>query len=113
MADTVFQNGEFTHPRLRGSSRLGNFFFRTWWIFTFIIFCTSFYFHGGRKRDVALSELSYRLQEMEKEKMIVCQKRDELQLCLQSQNDPAWIEMILMRELGVVPEGWVKVHFTR
>jgi hypothetical protein len=113
MADTVFQSGEFSNPRLRTASRTRSFFFRTWWIFAFFIFCTSFYLHGGRKRDAALTELFYRLQEMQKEKLIACQKRDELQLRLQSKNDPAWIEMILMRELGVVPEGWVKVHFTR
>ncbi len=113
MAGTVFQSGEFSHPRMRAESRARNFFVRTWWIFAFFICCISSYVQGGQKRDAALSELTYRFQEMEKEKLIVCQKRDELQLRLQSQNDPAWIEMILMRELGVVPEGWVKVHFTR
>jgi len=37
--------------------------------------------------------------------------REELRAQIQSQSDPAWVEMILMRELGVVPEGWLKIHF--
>lgn len=28
-----------------------------------------------------------------------------------SQNDPSWIELVLMDKLGLVPEGQTKVHF--
>lgn len=66
----------------------------------------------SRGRDAAISELSFRLQEMEKIKAIAIQEREDLQLRLHSQGDPAWIEMVLMRDLGVVPEGWIKVQFT-
>lgn len=94
-----------------GRGLLRNVFFRNWWLLLFIIFCSVFYFQGSRKRDAAIVDLSFRLQEMEKAKMIALQKKEDLQLRLQSQNDPAWIEMILMRDLGVVPEGWVKIRF--
>lgn len=63
----------------------------------------------GKKR--ALSELSFRLEEMNKEKHLALQKKDELCLRIASQDDPAWIEVVLMRDLGVVPEGWLKVYF--
>ena len=46
------------------------------------------------------------------EKEIVMQERDELQLQVDSQDDPAWIEMLLKQKLGVVPEGQTKVYFT-
>ena len=59
------------------------------------------------------SDLTLRMQEMEKEKVAVSQEREDLALQLQSETDPAWIEMLLMKELGVVPEGWTKVHFTK
>lgn len=36
---------------------------------------------------------------------------EDLALQIRSQQDPAWVEMVLLRELGVVPEGWLKVHF--
>ena len=87
-------------------------FVYNWWLMLFLIFCSVFYFQGSRKRDAAIAEFSFRLHEMEVTKMIAMQEREDLQLRLQSQNDPAWIEMILMRDLGVVPEGWVKVRFT-
>jgi hypothetical protein len=48
---------------------------------------------------------------MQKEKCAALQNRELLQLQIVSQSDPSWIEMILMRDLGVVPEGWLKVHF--
>lgn len=31
---------------------------------------------------------------------------------IDSLNDPKWVEMILMKELGVVPEGQIKVYFS-
>jgi hypothetical protein len=34
-------------------------------------------------------------------------------LAIASQNDPAWIEMVLLREIGVVPAGFLKVHFKK
>lgn len=82
------------------------------WTILFIALSSAVYFQKSGKRDAAISELTCRLQEMEKRKALVCQERDELQLRLQSQSDPAWIEMVLMRDLGVVPEGWIKVRFT-
>lgn len=30
---------------------------------------------------------------------------------IKSQNDPAWIELILKRDLGLVPEGQIKIYF--
>ncbi|MDE3047241.1 MAG: hypothetical protein KGI83_02705 [Verrucomicrobiota bacterium] len=50
---------------------------------------------------------------MENEKAQVLQIKEDLQLRIASQNDPAWIEMVLIRELGVVPEGFLKVHFKK
>lgn len=30
---------------------------------------------------------------------------------INSQSDPAWIEMVMKKELGLVPEGQVKIYF--
>lgn len=38
--------------------------------------------------------------------------RDYLMRQINSQSDPAWIEMVLKKELGLVPEGQIKVYFT-
>jgi hypothetical protein len=60
-----------------------------------------------------LEELEFRVREGEKEKLLACQERDELALQIASQNDPVWVELVLLRELGVVPEGYIKVHFKK
>jgi hypothetical protein len=77
-------------------------------------FClvTSFvYSQSMKKKKFLFSELTFRLSEMEKEKKWVCLEKEHLELKIASQDDPSWIEMILMRDLGVVPEGYLKVHF--
>lgn len=86
---------------------------RIWWVVAFTIVCTATYFQVVKCRENTLLDLSFRLQEKEKERFIILQEKEDLMLRLQSQNDPAWIEMILMKELGVAPEGWIKVHFSR
>ena len=66
-----------------------------------------------KSRASTVSELNFRLSEMEKERQLALQEKEELTLTLASQGDPSWIELILLRELGVVPEGFLKVHFKK
>lgn len=66
-----------------------------------------------KKKKAFLSEATFRLEEMEKGKILALQEKEQLALKIASQSDPAWIEMILMRDLGVVPEGYLKVHFKK
>ncbi|MBS0625033.1 MAG: hypothetical protein JSS32_03185 [Verrucomicrobia bacterium] len=84
---------------------------RSWWVVAFSAVVGLIYMHALKDRNAALAEISFRFQEMEKERFMVLQEKEDLQLRIASQNDPAWIEMVLMREIGVVPEGWIKVHF--
>jgi hypothetical protein len=84
-----------------------------WWVVCCCTAATSIYFHNIQEKKLKVAELSCRLDEMNREKLLAMQERDALRLQIDSQNDPSWIEMILMRDLGVVPEGWLKVHFTK
>lgn len=84
-----------------------------WWVLLFILTVGFFYVPAMREKKALLSELAFRLEEMEKKKNCTMHEKEELLLRMQSQNDPAWIEMVLMREVGVVPEGWLKVHFRK
>jgi hypothetical protein len=88
-------------------------FVRSWWAVVFSTLCVAFYFQAAHSRATAFSFLTSRMQEMEIEKVGIAQEQEELNLRLQSESDPAWIEMALMKELGVVPDGWTKVHFTK
>ena len=95
------------------SSYLKAFCIRSWWVIVFSTLSIAFYFQAAHGRTTIFSDLSLRMQEMESDKLALSQEQDDLDLQLQSETDPAWIEMLLMKELGVVPEGWTKVHFTK
>jgi len=84
-----------------------------WWVLAFCLVTGSVYLQATKKKNLALAEYSFRLNEMEKEKILAYAEKEDLRLRIASQSDPAWIEMILMRDLGVVPEGWLKVHFKK
>ena len=84
---------------------------KSWWVILFCAAAGLVHLHALKNRNAALKEVAFRLDEMEKEKILVLQEKEDLQMRIASQNDPAWIEMVLMREIGVVPEGWIKVHF--
>ncbi len=66
-----------------------------------------------KNRAAAIAELRFRLSEMEKISLLANQEKEELAHQIASQSDPAWIELVLLREVGVVPEGFLKVHFKR
>lgn len=83
------------------------------WVFVFCLVTAFAYFQSMKGKKAAIRELTFRLEEMEKEKWVALQEKDDLHLRIASQDDPAWIEMVLMRDLGVVPEGWLKVHFQK
>jgi len=97
----------------QSSSFFRKFCIRSWWTIVFSTLTIAFYFQAAHSRSTIFSDLNVRMQEMEKEKLLASQEQEELSLQLQSETDPAWIEMVLMKELGVVPEGWTKVQFTK
>ena len=84
-----------------------------WWVFAFCILATAIYVPSIRSRKLALSELQFRFSELEKETLLAVQNRECLEQQIASQTDPAWVEMVLLRELGVVPDGFLKVHFRK
>ncbi len=85
---------------------------RSWWVLVPVL-SIAFYLQAAHNRSAAWNDLSSRTQQMEMEKLLASQHHEDLMIRLQSESDPAWIEMTLMKELGVVPEGWVKVHFQK
>jgi hypothetical protein len=86
---------------------------RSWWVLLSLGIGFAFYSHAMQKKSVELSELEGRLLLLQEEKSLVQEQREDLLLQIESQKDPEWIRLTLMKELGVVPEGQVKVHFKR
>lgn len=65
-----------------------------------------------KKSQVSL-ELQEKIADLESLKSLMERESEELALQIQSQKDPEWIEMVLKKRLGVVPEGQMKVYFKR
>src|SRR5579885_1875471 len=86
---------------------------RSWWLFLFLAICYLLYSHSMQKKHQTYTELKKRLDELEIEKHKILQEREDLLLQINSQSDPAWIQMTLMKGLGVVPDGQLKVYFKK
>lgn len=52
-----------------------------------------------------------RLHELEIAKDVALAEKGRLELEIHSQSDPLWIQLALMKGLGLVPEGQRKVLF--
>ena len=79
----------------------------------FCLLCYGLYWNGMYKKQVQERDLSERFCVLEEGLNSALKQREELLLQIRSQQDPLWIEMMLMKELGVVPEGQTKVYFKK
>jgi len=84
-----------------------------WGIVLFAILCFMLFEQGIKNREHDYLKLSQRLAELHQDKEKALTLRENLLLQINSQSDPAWVELILMKELGLVPENHLKVFFTR
>ena len=82
-----------------------------WWVFLFIVATYFFYSHSIQKKRETIFDLNERFQELEQEKALALHLKEDLLMQVRSQSDPVWIEMTLMKGLGLVPEGQRKVYF--
>ena len=95
----------------RKRSSLVSFVKGWWWVFAVVIFSYLFYIPLVHNKNLARIDLESRVASLEEEKALAMNEQELLLLRIASQSDPCWVEMMLMRALGVVPEGQVKVHF--
>lgn len=86
-------------------------FVHSWWMIAFIIVCTLFYEKGLEERELLYQQLTQKLTDLQQEKKNALHQRQNLQLQINSQSDLAWVELTLMKGLGLVPDGHKKVYF--
>jgi hypothetical protein len=92
-------------------SKILDFFKSSWWMLLFWGLCFGIYSHAMHKKKQVCFELQSKLHDLEKAKDLALSEREDLALQIQSQNDPDWIELVLKKRLGLVPEGQKKVYF--
>ncbi|MBA3815691.1 MAG: hypothetical protein H0X29_04065 [Parachlamydiaceae bacterium] len=88
------------------------FFLYSWWIILFTICCYLAYEQGLVKRDKDFDKLHAQYIELQKENKRSLALQEKLLLQVNSQSDVEWVELTLMKGLGLVPDGQTKVVFT-
>ncbi|MBA2728501.1 MAG: hypothetical protein H0U49_10070 [Parachlamydiaceae bacterium] len=86
-------------------------FINSWWVILFALFCFMVYEQGLKTSNERLMALSNQLDTLQGEKKKVLKQQVRLSKEVESQDDPDWIELTLMKELGLTPEGHTKVLF--
>lgn len=87
---------------------------RAWWWSLVFCGCVGLaYWHGMKVRNLAFLEISEKVLSMEEEIAVATAEKEILAQRIASQSDPAWIELVLLKQMGVVPEGFLKVHFKK
>lgn len=84
-----------------------------WWTILFCLASYIFFDSAQRKKDKEIFTLQQQMQQIRSEQQLLAHQKDELTARIESQNDPEWVELVLMKELGVVPEGYMKVYFKK
>jgi hypothetical protein len=90
---------------------LGEIILRSWWVILFALLCYGAFEAASARQNREIYRLQRLLAECrQRQRYLLLQKRD-LQQTLKSTDDPAWVERVLMRELGVAPQDYRKVYF--
>lgn len=99
------------YPLLRQQKPIYNFFIRSWWVITFGLVCIMLYEQGLQKRNALYQQLTDQWLNLQKDKQEALEHQQNLQRQINSQSDLAWVELTLMKGLGLVPEDQQKVYF--
>lgn len=84
---------------------------KSWWVILFFLLCYFAYDQAVQHKSREEDKLRGKLCSLELEKKRALAVQEDLKLQIASQEDESFIELTLMRRLGLVPEGQKKVHF--
>lgn len=90
---------------------LDSFVRQGWWVALFLLGCYAFFEKGLAQQRQVYGQLLGRVIELEEGRATALKHQEDLRLQIQSQSDPAWVELTLMRVLGMTPEGSCKIVF--
>jgi hypothetical protein len=81
------------------------------WVGAILICCYAVHLNAIHHKMQVVSQIQTTVAFLKEQKSRALDLQNELKLRIQSQDDPEWIAMMLMKGLGVVPSGQTKVHF--
>ncbi len=83
----------------------------SWWVILFSLVCYGAFEVASARSESYILSLRADVAEKEAELRRAHEEQEELRRMIAAEADPAWVELTLMRCLGVVPEGQTKVFF--
>ena len=84
---------------------------RSWWVLAFAILTFGLYEQSSGSLSRSIDKLTRQATELENSITQAESTRGDLKLQVASQSDPAWIELSLIKGLGLVPEGYTKIYY--
>lgn len=81
------------------------------WVVLFLVVAALFYVQGMQTKEAEYLRLQEKITVLEAQLNKVIAEKEELELEIKSEDDPKWIELMLKKNLGLVPEGETKVYF--
>lgn len=94
-------------------AKLFDHMLHSWWVVLFVLVSTLSLHASIKHLDLQEEQLRFQLERLGHSKNLIIQYQKDLELQIESQNDPAWIEMVLRDELGLVSEGQTRVQFVK
>ena len=88
-------------------------FIHSWWVAIFFLLCHLGYQQGLYHWQQDYKKLKQGLIALQEDREASIVVRDDLLHQINSQSDYAWIELTLLKGLGLVPEGQTKVYFKK
>ncbi len=82
-----------------------------WWVVLFILINFLVFHFIIKDLRVKEKDLGSKVTSLIELKREVLAEKENLEMQMKSREDPLWIEMILKKELGLISEGQIKVHF--
>lgn len=90
-----------------------NHVMQSWWVILFVLIAAIVYERALNSQVENYHQLQLRLKELEEEKRLTLIKNERLLQQINSQSDYEWIEITLIKGLGLVPEEQTKVFFSK
>ena len=82
-----------------------------WWVNACLLICSHFYLKERRRFEERYAKLAAQLANLESEQIKLKKEQVQLELQRNSWEDPQWVELSLIRHLGLIPKESVKVIF--
>lgn len=88
-------------------------FIQSWWVIVFCLFCIMAYEQKLHEIQINRMQLNNEMEQLKKSKKELLYLQKNLSLTLENQKKEEWIELTLMKKLGVIPKETRKILFQK